>query len=154
MRSMLAMNRRGTLCAAAALAILGCGEIRTQGPTGERGPPGEQGSPGIDGAPGARGEQGPPGPIAVPAAVEVPCDQMLNDPSGAQIYAEHLYPGRTIADLASVRALGYRENTAAPGVPTSYLSESVTVHVADGRAAVACGLASGPLFVSVTFVGP
>lgn len=85
-----------------------------------------------------------------PDVATEPCDKMLKYNNADWYVAEHAYPGKTAAELASVRVV----------FPTNALAgygQQVTVgqFVKDGSAATICGpVSNGPPAFSYTFILP
>lgn len=95
----------------------------------------------------------PSGPGA-PDIADEPCNQSYTVGAVVYTFAEHVYPGKSAADLSTLHTIGHL----APGeqrIPGYDLRNvSTGTYIADGKAAVFCGPLSMPALSSVTFTLP
>lgn len=68
-------------------------------------------------------------------------------------YAEHAFPGLTVADLARVTAV-VKYTYLVPPAPMGATHSTAPVWLADERAVVYCASGPPPLFSEVTFIYP
>ena len=88
-----------------------------------------------------------------PQVADEPCSQTDQYSGQTFYYAEHLYPGKTRAQLALVHAL--LNFPASAGAMPGYASmSSAQTYVADGKVAVLCGYDSTVASYTATFVLP
>lgn len=87
-----------------------------------------------------------------PDVATEPCDKVGDIGGTMFVYAEHAYPGKTVADLAPIAiAAHFTAGAAFAGYEHSTVAGT---YLAAGKVAVNCGPQSAPTFDSVTFVLP
>jgi hypothetical protein len=84
-----------------------------------------------------------------PQVNSVACDTTITSGSNTSYYAVMSYPGRTVAQLASIHAVGALVTSTAAGTHSQ-----ASVILQDGTARVNCGLTTAKVYSSVIFVLP
>jgi hypothetical protein len=116
-------------------------------------PPGDTGDDGHGGTDAAGGSDSTPHADAAPG-VQVDtegCTHTASYGGTTANYAEHTYPGKTVADLAGLVARGQIHAGNGYTLP-GYTHELAMPFVDDGIAAVVCGYTNVQYFDSVDFI--